>query len=285
MLSKQDALLQLNKWSDLPDCDVSVAHILLLFSVPSHQGKSLQPYYQFFERLVEATRARHDVLISQGSADDAGTRLAALKYAFLHDLGCRFFDPQSGENMRSALDMMAAIDSRFFDQALIGAVVYETAAACGWDIEMLNFPSQAILRMQVGGQSLIVMPAHNWKSLQAYELRDIVKEDFGDQAELTPDFLKAMSRRDICVFVHNQLKLYQIDQDDYEGALETVQYAQAIAPHEYRLYLDAGILYARTRQTQAAIFALNHYISKAKDPVTKAEAEALLQELKDMPQM
>jgi regulator of sirC expression with transglutaminase-like and TPR domain len=52
-----------------------------------------------------------------------------------------------------------------------------------------------------------------------------------------------------------------------------------IDPDEYRLHLDAGVLYAKVDQTRAAIDALVAYIERAPYDGDRREAELLLQEL------
>ena len=67
----------------------------------------------------------------------------------------------------------------------------------------------------------------------------------------------------------------------HAAALKTVEIMRLVAPGEYRLLLDAGVLYARTQQTQAAIDVLEDYIKQAPYDRDRHEAALLLRQLKE----
>jgi regulator of sirC expression with transglutaminase-like and TPR domain len=81
--------------------------------------------------------------------------------------------------------------------------------------------------------------------------------------------------------LQNNIKYRQIEVEDYAGALKTVEGMRMIDAGEYRLLLDAGVLYARTGQPKSAIDALEEYIKKAPKDRDRHEAAMLLQELKN----
>jgi regulator of sirC expression with transglutaminase-like and TPR domain len=54
-----------------------------------------------------------------------------------------------------------------------------------------------------------------------------------------------------------------------------------LAPQDTRLMLDAGVLYSRTGQRQAAIDILERYIREISDPQDRYDAEVLLRHLRE----
>ena len=104
----------------------------------------------------------------------------------------------------------------------------------------------------------------------------------GENAELSADYFEPATNREILVRLQNNIKYRQIDAEDYESAIKTVEVMRKIDPDEFRLFLDAGVLYARLKQTGAAIDALEDYIRLAPHDRDRHEAAILLQELKDM---
>ena len=66
----------------------------------------------------------------------------------------------------------------------------------------------------------------------------------------------------------------------YEGALKSVEAMRVIDPQEYRLLLEAGVLYMRTDQHCKARPALEQYIEVAPTPRDRQEALAIMQHLR-----
>jgi regulator of sirC expression with transglutaminase-like and TPR domain len=106
-----------------------------------------------------------------------------------------------------------------------------------------------------------------------------VKKVLGPEAELSSAYYEDSSNREILIRLQNNIKNRKIDAEDYAGALVNVQRMLMIDPDEYRLYLDAGVLYAKVEQARAAIDSLMAYIERAPHDGDRREAELLLQEL------
>ena len=81
--------------------------------------------------------------------------------------------------------------------------------------------------------------------------------------------------------LQNNIQLRLIEAEDYEGALRTVEAMRAVDPGEYRLLLDAGVLYARTNRLQKAIVTLEAYITRAPGDRDRQEAAMLLEQLRE----
>ena len=112
-------------------------------------------------------------------------------------------------------------------------------------------------------------------------MRALVKMVIGPQAELSASFYETASKREMLIRLQNNIKLRQIETSDYKSALKTVKSMQLIDPEEYRLFLDAGVLYARLGQKKAAIEMLERYIEQAPAPEERAEAEAMIIQLRE----
>jgi regulator of sirC expression with transglutaminase-like and TPR domain len=128
---------------------------------------------------------------------------------------------------------------------------------------------------------LIFDPFNQFTILGAPDLRSLIKLIAGQEAELSSSFYQAASNRDILIRLQNNIKLRQIEAENYGAALETVEVMRLLAPGEIRLLLDAGVLYARTGRRQEAISALEEYIKNAPTPEDRNDARQLLQNLRD----
>jgi len=145
----------------------------------------------------------------------------------------------------------------------------------------LNIPGHFVCRMDYEGTRLIFDPFAQCALLGAPELRRLIKQSLGPNAELSSTYYEPASNRTILIRLQNNIKMRRIEAEDYEGALNVVEAMRAIDPAEYRLLLDAGVLYARTNRLQKAIVALEDYIGKAPDPRDQHEAALLLQQIRE----
>ena len=92
---------------------------------------------------------------------------------------------------------------------------------------------------------MILDPFQGCKILDAPDLRQILKNIAGPQAELSSSYYDVVSRRDILIRLQNNIKLRQIEAEDFDAALRTIAIMRVIKPDEYRLLLDEGVLRAR----------------------------------------
>ncbi len=226
-------------------------------------------------------QARYKTLIEEGSADDAGVRLAALKHV-LHDCEGYQPDPREHEILESA-DMIRVIDRRAGDSAALSILYIDMARKNNWQIEGLAFPDRLLCRIAHEGTHLIFDTSQNCKCLEAHELRSIVKDALGEAAELATEYYQGLGARECVVQLCNRIKLRHIESGAYDEALSIVERMRVIAPDEYRLLLDAGVLYARTHQVEKAVEALEDYIERAPNQYDREEARLLLSELHQGP--
>ncbi|MBK7361975.1 MAG: transglutaminase family protein [Micavibrio sp.] len=178
-------------------------------------------------------------------------------------------------------NLLRVIDRRKGMSVTLSVIYLAVAGAQGWEIYGLDFPGHFLCRIDKDGKRLIFDPFYECKILEAPDLRSFVKQVRGENAELSASYFEPASKRDILMRLQNNIKYRQIEVEDYAGALKTVEGMRMIDAGEYRLLLDAGVLYARTGQPKSAIDALEEYIKKAPKDRDRHEAAMLLQELKN----
>ncbi|MCB1783628.1 MAG: tetratricopeptide repeat protein [Alphaproteobacteria bacterium] len=234
-------------------------------------------YAAHLELLSQDVSKRYKALVAGGSDDDAGVRLAALKHVLSDQYG---YCSDSGLEALEGANLVRVIENRKgFPDAL--AVLYVHAGMVqGWDVCMLAFPYAALCRIDYGGVRLIFDPAQQCRVLQAPDLRAILKEKKGAQAELSAGYYDALDGRSVVVRLENHAKLRLIGAGDYAAALQVVERMMAVDPDEYRLLLDAGVLAARCGQIKQAEDYLEGYISRAPSLYEREEAILLLRQIR-----
>lgn len=264
----------------LDDSAINLAEAALALAALNHPGKPHGQYEHHITKLTQDVAARFADLIHQWADDHAETRLAALKH-ILHDQEGYLGDNQNYDDLENA-DMMRVIDRRKGLPIAVALLYIHVGRAQGWMLDGLNFPGHVLVRLEHEGHRLIFDPFHGCKLMQAPDLRALLKATMGQHAELSVSYYETASNRELLMRLQNNIKLRQIDAEDYEAALKTVLAMRALAPDEYRLLFDAGILSAKTGQPQAAITALERYLESPLTPREKQDAQAILIELRSL---
>jgi len=265
------------------DSEIDAGMLALAMVYDDHPGLialSLDRYIHHYKIITDKVLQHYRILIDAGSADDVGVRLAALKSMIVDEFGYMVDDPQH-EILESA-DMIRVIDRGKGCSEALGLLYMDGARKCGWQIEGLDVASHFLCRMEHEGERQIFDPADGCRVMHAHDLRALVKGRLGETAELSSKYLEGMSVRQSIIHLCNRLKLRRIEMGEYEQALALTKRMRALAPDEYRLLLDAGVLYARTGQTDKARGCLEKYIEKAPGLYDRHEAKALLDDLDQM---
>ncbi len=276
-----EALAHLTELGHQPDAKVELAETALQLSSLTHPGLDLSRYREHFKMLAVDVKQRHYDLLQAGATDDAETRIAALKHVIADQHGYDG-DKDRFNNLQNA-DLVCVIDQRKGLPIALAILTIETARAQGWTVDGLNFPGHFLLRLEHQSVRLIFDPFNQFTILTAPDLRALIKQIAGPDAELSATYYDAATNRDILIRLQNNIKLRQIEAEDYQAALETVEVMLLFAPDEVRLLLDAGVLYARTGRPADAIRVLEVYIKNAPSAADRLDAQLLLQNLLDAP--
>ncbi len=274
-----DAHAYVGMLAETADGEIDLALAALALAAREQPGIATERYIHHIRKLAEETAEHHKTLIAAGAPDDGGTQLAALKHVITTTHGYAG-DAETYDDLQNA-SLMRVIDRRKGLPITLSILYIAAARAQGWEVYGLDFPGHFLSRLDKDGKRFIFDPFHDCKIMEAPDLRNFVKQVRGAGAELSADYFKEAKNRDILMRLQNNIKYRQIDGEDYTGALRTVESMRLIDANEYRLLLDAGVLYARTGQSGPAIDALEEYIKKAPKDRDRHDAAMLLQDLKN----
>ena len=259
------------------DSDIEPALTAIWLS-ESCAGVSREKYINTLSRIADSVTQRYAALLERGGSDDARTRLAALKHVLSDEYDFRLDHPEA-EALEGA-DMARVIERRKGNSAAITILYIYAARKQGWTIYALPFPGTILCRMDEGPERLIFHAPRQCKLMAAPDLRAMLKSTLGEKAELSAAYFEPMNNRQTLVRLQNYIKLRLIEMGDYGKALDVVERMREINPQEYRLYLDAGVLYAKTHQPAQAIPCLETYIQKAPQGRDRQDALQLLYDIR-----
>lgn len=262
----------------MEDDEIDAARAAVAIAALDHPGIVTERYYNHLDLLADEVAAMHADLLNEGRVDDAEARLFALKTVLHDDHGYRG-DVQNYNDMQNA-DMMRVIDRRRGMPIALALIYISTAQAQGWDAYGLNIPGHFLARLDSEGVRLIFDPFDSCRVMNAPDLRRLIKTVGGPDAELSATYYEPATNRDMLVRLQNNRKIRLIEAEEYESALGVVMALRAVAPAEYRLLLDEGVLCARTGRNRQAIAALEAYVDKAPDAKDRHDAALLLHEIR-----
>ncbi len=276
MIDQTDVLRRVG---EIRDHEIPLAETALYLSASCQAGIDLNRYRTHLSKIAGEVGDRFSALLKAGADDSTETRLAALKHIVCDQYNYQG-DIENYDDLENA-DLVRVIERRKGLPIALAIIALHAARAQGWDIEGINFPGHFLLRLEKGSHRVITDPFSQFKIMQASDLRQLVKKISGPKAELSSSYYESATSREILIRLQNNIKHRQIEHEDYEAALKTVEQMRLIAPKENRLLFDSGVLHARNGHIKKAIDILEEYIKKAPTISDRHDAELFLASLRD----
>lgn len=268
---------ELKATSEKNDDELDLFDMALKLAAIHHPNISIDRYRSHMKRLIENVEARYEFLIKSDHEDSLEMRLAALKDVFVIDEG--YCGDEDRYNHMENADIMRVIDRRKGMPIMLSMLYISVGRALQWDIHGLAIPGHFVVRLDLGGDRIIFDPFNGCRILEAPDLRQLIKKVMGPRAELSASYYEPASNRAIILRSQNNVKTRLIEDEEFEQALEIVEIMRLVAPDDYRLLFDAGVLYARTGAAKRARAVLEEYIDLAPNAADREDAVQLLRQI------
>jgi regulator of sirC expression with transglutaminase-like and TPR domain len=219
-----------------------------------------------------------DVGRHAGAAGGLKARAAALNEIVLLKYGYSG-DELTYDDLQNA-NLMRVVDRRKGLPVALGILYLHAARAQGWDSVGLAFPGHFLIRLTDGAERLILDPFHSGKVCDAANLRELLKAMAGQEVDLAPQHYAPVADRDVLLRLQNNLKSRLLQSSRPERALGVVETMLLLAPDLAELWHEAGLLHARQGNMRAAANALEQFILRAPEGLSRHRAAAILQQLK-----
>jgi regulator of sirC expression with transglutaminase-like and TPR domain len=219
-----------------------------------------------------------DVGQHPGAAGDLAARARALNEIVL--LKCGYSgDALTYDDLQNA-NLIRVIDRRKGLPVALGILYIHAARAQGWDMAGLAFPGHFLVRLSDDPGRVIIDPFHDGQICGAAELRELLKAATGRDSELLPEHYMAASDRDVLLRLQNNLKARLLQTQNPERAVTVVETMLMLAPDLAELWHEAGMLHRHLGNMRAAAAALEQYVLRAPDGMSRHQAAAILQQLR-----
>ena len=273
MISRLEAKDLLRHIGTQPDEDIDLAEAALALAALDHPDVSLQRYRDHLSLLAEQVGE-----LNPPDTDTLEGRVTALQDVLVGRHGYEG-DTLTYDDIQNA-NMMQVIDRKKGLPVALGILFIQTARAQGWAISGLNFPGHFLVRLEYAGERVILDPFNQGQSRSVMELRDLLKVAAGADAELTPEYYATVGNRDILLRLQNNLKLRFMKADRVDKAVEILDGMLLFAPEEAMLWREAGLLNAHIGNLNAAVGALETFMTLGVNDLLRHQTALLIQQLK-----
>lgn len=147
------------------------------------------------------------------------------------------------------------------------AVVYmEVAHRVGFPLVGVGMPGHFLLKhYDVEGREILIDPFNRGSILTAKDCQRALDEIYGGQMPLQPEFLMAVSRRQVLVRMLNNLKSIYLSGRNFRKALPIVDLILAIYPRSPEDVKQRALLRWSLGQTRGALADLDDYLKMSPD--------------------
>jgi regulator of sirC expression with transglutaminase-like and TPR domain len=195
---------------------------------------------------------------------DPSESIAALNRVLFEEEGFRgnaedYYDPRNSF-LNDVLDRKLGIPITL-------AVVYmEVARRVGFPLVGVGMPGHFLLKhYDVEGREILIDPFNRGSILTAKDCQRALDEIYGGQMPLQPEFLMAVSRRQVLVRMLNNLKSIYLSVRNFRKALPIVDLILAIYPRSPEDVKQRALLRWSLGQTRGALADLDDYLKMSPD--------------------
>jgi len=195
---------------------------------------------------------------------DPSESIAALNRVLFEEEGFRgngedYYDPRNSF-LNDVLDRKLGIPITL-------AVIYmEVARRVGFPLVGVGMPGHFLLKhYDVEGREILIDPFNRGSILTAKDCQRALDEIYGGQMPLQPEFLMAVSRRQVLVRMLNNLKSIYLSVRNFRKALPIVDLILAIYPRSPEDVKQRALLRWSLGQARGALADLDDYLKMSPD--------------------
>ncbi|TAJ30962.1 MAG: tetratricopeptide repeat protein [Reyranella sp.] len=227
------------------------------------------------QHVAAMSAAVADLVRRRGATPESLAEVIAQSYAYRGD-------SETYDDLQNA-DLARVIERRKGLPVALSILYLHVARAQGWHAEGLAFPGHFLIRVEIDGARHVIDPFHDGCVRDAADLRQLLRQVLGPDAELKSEHFDPVFDRDVLLRLENNVRLRLVKREDWAGAAQSLDRMLAIAPDQPELLFEAGQLNSRLDKRRAAIAAFERFLAvvgSQGDAGLRQRATALLQELR-----
>jgi regulator of sirC expression with transglutaminase-like and TPR domain len=276
-MSPEEARRALDALGTLPDDEIAIGEAALLLGVLDLPGADIGAARAALSALArEAVAAAAADPVADGGEPEARRALLAGLLAGMHGFAgdSETYDDPANANLIRVLERRRGLP------VALGILWLHCAEALGWDVAGLSFPGHFLLGIAGREGRRLVDPFHGGAALGGSEVRALLKQVQGEQAEIRPAMLRPVGRREVLLRLQNNVKLRRLRTGDWAGALVAAEDMLRIAPEEAALWREAALMNQRLERIGQALSCIERFLALAPSGAAAEEARTLAEALR-----
>ncbi len=168
-------------------------------------------------------------------------------------------DVETYDDLANA-NLIRVIERRKGLPVALGVIWLHAARAAGWGAHGVDFPAHFLVALEGKGVQSVIDVFAGGVTLDARDLRVLLKRVEGEQAELRPGLLRPMSARRVLLRLQNNIMTRRLQAGDLAGALTCTEDMLRIAPDHANLWRQAAVMNQRLDRVGAALRCFDRFL-------------------------
>jgi regulator of sirC expression with transglutaminase-like and TPR domain len=238
----------------LPDTEIDIGDAALQLARVDAPDADWQSAHEHLSAL-----ARDAVAIAETiGTDDLSMRAEALagliagRYAYMGDV--ETYDDLANANL------IRVIERRKGLPVALGIIWLHAARAAGWGAHGVDFPAHFLVALEGKSVQAVIDVFAAGVTLDARDLRVLLKRVEGEKAELRPGLLRPMNARRVLLRLQNNVMSRRLQAGDLPGALTCTEDMLRIAPDHADLWRQAAVMNQRLDRVTAALRCFERFL-------------------------
>ena len=258
----------------LDDADMDLAECALLLAGLDRPEGDLSPFRDHLAALARDVAAAAPGDPARTVSQQARTLadIVSGQYNYVGDT-LTYDDPQNANLIR-------VIERRKGLPVALAILYIHAARAQGWSATGINFPGHFLIRLEGSGGRVILDPFNGGVARDVADLRGLLKQMTGIEAELEPGHYAPIGNRQTLIRLLNNIKLRAIAATENDRVAEILDRMLLVAPDDLSLLREAGQCHAAIGNMRRAIEALETVVTRSANGPLRRETEALLRQVR-----
>jgi regulator of sirC expression with transglutaminase-like and TPR domain len=267
-----ETIATLTEQGSRDDANLDLAECALLFASLDQPDADLAPFHDHLEALARDVGAANGTGNSIAGQAEALSDILANRHNYAGDT-LTYDDPQNA-------DLMRVIERRKGLPVTLAILYIHAARMQGWSATGINFPGHFLIRLEGGDGRMILDPFNGGIERDVSDLRALLKQMTGIEAELEPGHYAPIGNRQTLIRLLNNIKLRAVAAKENSRVADIVDRMLMIAPDDLGLLREAGQCHAAIGNMRRAIEALETVVARATNSPLRRETEALLRQVR-----
>ena len=169
-------------------------------------------------------------------------------------------DAETYDDLANA-NLIRVIERRKGLPVALGIIWMHAARAAGWGAHGVDFPAHFLVALEGKSVQAVIDVFGGGVTLDARDLRVLLKRIEGEQAELRPGLLRPMNARGVLLRLQNNIMTRRLQAGDLRGALTCTEDMLRISPDHADLWRQAAVMNQRLDRIRAALRCFERFLA------------------------